>query len=131
MSGPSFLASDDSNIPTRSISAAPHPHLDPSPPRSILASMNVEWYDIVGTVGVAAIVGSYLLLQTQRLRAEDVRYSVLNATGALLIVVSLIFDFNLSAFIVEAFWVLISLIGIGRWLVSRNRRGQAETAGPD
>ncbi len=88
--------------------------------------MNVAWYDIVGTVGVAAIVGSYLLLQTQRLRAEDLRYSVLNAAGALLILVSLIFDFNLSAFIIEAFWVLISLIGIGRWLAATHARENRE-----
>jgi hypothetical protein len=34
-------------------------------------------------------------------------------------VVSLLFDFNLSALIVESFWVLISAVGIVRWLRGR------------
>jgi len=37
--------------------------------------------------------------------------------------VSLLVDFNLSAFLIEVFWVAISLIGIQRWL--RARRGPA------
>ena len=44
---------------------------------------------------------------------------MLNAAGALLIIVSLIFDFNLSAFVIEVFWLLISLLGLWRSLISR------------
>jgi hypothetical protein len=40
----------------------------------------------------------------------------MNALGASLIVASLIVDFNLSALLMEVFWVLISFIGIGRHL---------------
>ena len=46
---------------------------------------------------------------------------MLNALGASLIIVSLLFDFNLSAFIVEAFWVIISLIGIGKYYLLRKK----------
>ena len=51
----------------------------------------------------------------RRLSSESLLYSVLNTLGASLIIVSLLFDFNLSAFIVEAFWVIISVIGIGNY----------------
>ena len=41
----------------------------------------------------------------------DIRYAI----GASLIVVSLLFDFNLSALLMEVFWVLISFVGIYRY----------------
>lgn len=77
------------------------------------------WYDIVGSVGVACIVLAYLLLQIGRLRSDELRYSLLNGAGATLVIVSLIYDFNLSAFLIEAFWVVISLIGIVRYFASQ------------
>jgi|KBSSwiStaDraftv2_1062776.scaffolds.fasta_scaffold150390_3 multidrug transporter EmrE-like cation transporter len=76
--------------------------------------MNYSLIDFVGNVGVAMIVVTYLLLQLDKLRSSDLAYSVLNALGASLIVASLIVDFNLSALLMEVFWVLISFIGIGR-----------------
>jgi len=77
-------------------------------------SMNYGLIDFVGNVGVVIIVVAYLLLQLDKIRSSDLAYSVLNAVGASLIVASLIVDFNLSALLMEVFWVLISFIGIGR-----------------
>jgi multisubunit Na+/H+ antiporter MnhB subunit len=78
--------------------------------------MNYFWYDAVGTLGVAVIILTYILLQVERLKSESLAYSVFNAAGAGLIIISLIYNFNFSAFIVEFFWVLISLYGIGKYL---------------
>ena len=74
--------------------------------------MTYTFYDLLGNIGVFLIILTYLLLQLRRITSESLLYSVLNAVGAALIVVSLLFDFNLSAFVVEAFWVIISLVGI-------------------
>lgn len=82
--------------------------------------MELAWHDLAGGVGVACIVGSYLLLQAERLDPRGVAYSTLNAMGATLVIVSLCFAFNASAFTVEAFWLAISLWGLGR---ARRRRG--------
>ena len=79
-------------------------------------------YDIIGTFGVGIIVVTYILLQVERLRSEHVLYSILNAIGALLILISLYYSFNFPSFIVEFFWLLISLFGIGKYL--RRRREQ-------
>jgi len=78
--------------------------------------MNYGLIDLVGNIGVVIIVVAYLLLQLERLKSTDLIYSVMNAFGASLIVASLIVDFNLSALLMEVFWVLISFIGIGRHL---------------
>lgn len=76
--------------------------------------MNYGVMDLVGNVGVVMLMVTYLLLQLGKIRSIDLSYSVLNAAGASLIVASLVFDFNLSAMLMEVFWVLISFIGIGR-----------------
>ena len=95
-------------------------------------TMNFHWFDLAGFIGVLLIVVAYLLLQLDKLPSSSPRYSLLNAGGALLIIVSLIFAFNLSAFIVEVFWFLISLLGLWRSLISRkNSRRNAGINGND
>lgn len=81
--------------------------------------MSYEWYDVVGNVGVCMILGCYLLLQLDRLESSGLTFSILNGIGALLILISLAYEFNLSAFIAELFWLLISLFGIVRYLMSK------------
>ena len=81
--------------------------------------MTYSIYDVLGNIGVFLIILTYFLLQIRKLSSEDLSYSALNALGASLIIVSLLLDFNLSAFIVESFWVIISLIGIGRFYLRR------------
>ena len=78
--------------------------------------MTFAWYNILGTVGVATIVITYLLLQTDKLRSDSLYYSLMNGVGAILILVSLYFEFNFPSFVVEFFWLLISLFGIARYL---------------
>ena len=89
--------------------------------------MSFHWFDLVGFAGVLLIIVAYLLLQVEKLASTSPRYSVLNAVGALLIMVSLVFAFNLSAFIVEAFWFLISLVGISKAVI---RRKHSKSAAP-
>ena len=72
--------------------------------------------DIFGIAGVILLVITYLLLQVNKLQSAGLLYSLLNAFGAGLIILSLLDNFNLSAFLMEAFWVLISLVGVVRYL---------------
>ena len=71
--------------------------------------------DFIGNVGVIILMVTYLMLQLNKLSSDSLAYSVLNAAGAGLIVISLLFDFNLSALLMEVFWVLISFVGIYRY----------------
>jgi hypothetical protein len=82
--------------------------------------MQYAWYDFIGNVGVGLIILTYVLLQLEKLKSESLLYSSLNALGASLIIVSLLFNFNFSAFIVEFFWVLISLFGVTRYFLRKN-----------
>jgi hypothetical protein len=87
---------------------------------------NVTWFDLAGFLGVLLIVVAYLLLQLDKLPSSAPSFSLMNAAGALLIIVSLVFKFNFSAFLIEVFWFLISLLGLWRALTSRKRRRSKE-----
>ncbi len=79
--------------------------------------MTYGWHDLLGIIGVVLILATYMLLQLEKLSASSLLYSATNGLGASLILVSLIDDFNLSAFIIEAFWLLISTYGIVRYFL--------------
>ena len=78
--------------------------------------------DMIGLSGVTLILIAYFSLQTERIRAEDWRFSAINGVGALLIMTSLYFTFNLASFVIEVFWLMISLFGL--WKAWR-RRGES------
>jgi len=82
--------------------------------------MDYSLHDVIGNLGAIMIVGSYFLIQIGKMSATGITYTGLNGLGAAFIMISLMFDFNMSAFVVEVFWLLISLVGMGRIL--RNRR---------
>jgi len=82
--------------------------------------MTYAWYDILGTLGVGVIIVAYVLLQIERIRSEQVIYSLLNAVGATLILISLYYSFNFPSFVVEFFWLLISLFGIGKYFFRKD-----------
>jgi len=84
-------------------------------------SVNLNLFDLAGFIGVLLIVIAYLLLQLDKLPSSALSFSLLNAAGSLLIMLSLIFKFNVSAFLIEVFWFLISLIGLSKWLATRKR----------
>lgn len=85
--------------------------------------MNYGWYDLAGNVGVLLMVIAYLLLQLDRISSSAVTYLLLNALGAVLVILSLLFHFNLSAFLMEVFWLLISLYGLAKPLFSKRATG--------
>jgi len=84
--------------------------------------MNYPFHDVIGNLGVVMIVGTYFLVQIGRMSASGLAYTSLNGVGAVLIMVSLYYNFNLSAFIIEVFWILISLVGLVRIFLERRRR---------
>jgi hypothetical protein len=78
--------------------------------------------DIIGLGGVAAYLSAYGLLQLGILRLEDLRYAFLNALGALLILYSLAFDFNLASFVTQTAWLVLTVLGYMRSRMRRPRR---------
>ena len=70
--------------------------------------------EIVGLVGVAIYLGSYLALQLGFLRGQSYAYAGLNIAAASCILVSLSDAFNLSSALIQVSWIAISALGIAR-----------------
>jgi hypothetical protein len=85
--------------------------------------MNVP--DLVGLIGVAAYLSAYGLLQLGTLKVEDSRYALLNALGALLILYSLLFDFNLASFVTQSAWLVLTAVGYIRSHIKRSQAAQS------
>lgn len=84
-------------------------------------------YDVIGMLGAVTIVVTYFLLQSSRIDARSVGFSVANAVGAAAIIFSLLYQFNLSAFAIELFWLVISLYGVTRAL-RRKRTAKGDSS---
>ncbi len=83
--------------------------------------MSFDWTDLVGNIGVGIVIITYLGLQMERIDPKTLAYSVANIVGALCIMVSLWRNFNLSAFVIEVFWLAISIYGVWRVFVRARR----------
>lgn len=87
--------------------------------------MTIELHELVGSLGVVLIVGAYLGLQLERIDPKRLPYSLVNALGSGLILVSLAFEWNLPSALIEGFWLAVSALGI--W---RHGRGAASRSAP-
>jgi len=84
--------------------------------------MRIQVYDIVGFLGVVLLMGAYFANQQRWLRSEDWRYPGLNLAGALLILVSLLFEWNFPSVVIEICWIAISLWGLAKTVRERRAR---------
>ena len=81
--------------------------------------MSYGWHDLLGLVGVFLVLAAYLLLQLEKVSATNLPYLIANGLGSFLILLSLIREFNLSAFVIEIAWLMISLYGLTRCIKRR------------
>jgi hypothetical protein len=81
----------------------------------------VTLWDGAGLLGVIAILVAYAGAQMRRLDPVKAPALLLNLVGAALILVSLVHDFNLSAFLMEAAWAVVAIYGLARLALERRR----------
>ena len=82
-------------------------------------ALNLAWYDWVGMAGTLMVLAAFFLLQAGRVSGTGIVYQLLNLFGAGGVLLSLLGTFNVSVFLLEFTWVLISGYGIVRSFRSR------------
>jgi len=82
-------------------------------------ALNLEWYDWIGIAGTLMVLGAFFLLQAGKLSGTGSVYQLLNLFGAGGVLLSLLGTFNVSVFLLEFTWVLISAYGIVRSFKAR------------
>jgi len=72
----------------------------------------LDIYQWIGFIGMIFIVYAYFLLQTNQVTNSSTKFQMLNLFGSSLLIISLIVHFNLGSFLIEVFWIMITLYGI-------------------
>ncbi|MBR8464860.1 hypothetical protein KDE13_00605 [Campylobacter sp. faydin G-140] len=72
----------------------------------------MDIFQFIGFLGMICIVLGYFLLQADRISNDDMLYQVINLVGAILLIISLCVHFNLGSFMIEVFWIFITIYGI-------------------
>jgi len=73
---------------------------------------NLTFPDFLGFMGVGCIITTYFLSQIGRMEIRQPAYPAINAIGAVLILASLMQNFNAASFVIELFWLAISITGL-------------------
>jgi len=74
----------------------------------------MDIYHWIGFIGMVFVVVAYLFLQTNKYTIKSIQYQLLNLVGAILLLISLCVHFNFGSFIIEIFWIIITIYGISK-----------------
>ncbi|TMO55613.1 CBU_0592 family membrane protein [Pseudoalteromonas phenolica] len=79
-------------------------------------------FDVIGMTGTALVVGAFFMLQLGKAKPTGIVYNLMNLSGAILLLISLCYNFNLASFVIELFWIAASLIGLYKYF--KEKRAQ-------
>lgn len=74
----------------------------------------LDFFDIVGLLGVALSLFAYAQVQWRREYAKELGYSVTNFIGAAMLAAAVCDKWNIASFTGNVAWAIISLYGIYR-----------------
>lgn len=63
-------------------------------------------------MGMAFVAYAYFLIQAEKVTKDTLAYQWLNLIGAILLITSLSVHFNLGSFMIEVFWIIITVYGM-------------------
>lgn len=67
---------------------------------------------VLGFMGMLCVVLAFHMTVSGRWSSQSRKYNVVNLIGAVLLIISLTIHFNLGSFVIEIFWIIISIRGI-------------------
>lgn len=67
---------------------------------------------IIGLVGMALVVLAFYQTVSGKWDSQGESFNVVNLCGAVLLLISLCVHFNLGSFVIELFWIAISIKGL-------------------
>ena len=67
---------------------------------------------LIGFAGMLCVVLAFYKTVHGTWSNQSRKYNQVNLAGAILLIISLFIHFNLGSFIIEVFWIMISLKGI-------------------
>lgn len=78
--------------------------------------------DLIGSIGTAAYITSYVMLQSGKMSGDGAVYTVLNLIGASFVLFSLVAgDWNLASAMIQGFWIIVSVYGLVRMAALKSK----------
>ena len=87
---------------------------------------NLDLYNVIGLLGASLYLLSYFLLNTRKLSGDSVNYIAMNMVAAICVSISLVEYYNLPSLIIQASWIIISIIGIYNCLSKSRQEGKID-----
>lgn len=82
----------------------------------------MDIFQWIGFLGMVCIVYAYFLLHTDKVAKNNWGYLWLNLSGAILLTISLMVHFNLGSFLIEVFWIVITLYSMYKLKFSKTSK---------
>ena len=79
---------------------------------------------VIGVSGAFLTTFLYWMMTSERMSANSLRFYGLNALGAFMIMVSVIYNFDwgdLGGFVMELSWLIVSIMGIVKVLTAKRK----------
>jgi len=73
--------------------------------------------DLIGFIGVSLILIAYFLNLNGKLKADDIKYILLNLTGAILACLASLLMEYYPFVLLEGTWTLVSLVALFKYLI--------------
>ncbi|MCH9672710.1 MAG: hypothetical protein K0U93_14830 [Gammaproteobacteria bacterium] len=86
------------------------------------------WHEVVGIAGTLLYVTSYGSVQSNLMDGNGRAYAALNLLAAVLVLVSLNYSFNLPSALIQASWIVLSVLGLLRHRAPRRDQSLPLTA---
>ena len=67
----------------------------------------------LGVFGFLVYIGSFAALQLRLIDGNGLAYSLANLVAASLVLISLIYDFNLASALIQVSWIIVGVVGVG------------------
>ena len=90
--------------------------------------MEIWIADAIGMLGTAMVLAAFYMQQLEYADSKGLSYNLINLVGALLLLISLWFHFNLASFVIEIFWIAASLIGLWKYWRRQGSTGQSTSS---
>ena len=82
----------------------------------------MDIYQWIGFAGTLLIAWAYFILQMGKYTIDSLPYQILNLVGAILLIISLFVHFNFGSFMMEIFWISITVYGIYKIVKNRSKK---------
>lgn len=77
----------------------------------------LDWHQYVGIAGTAVYIANYASLQIGKVDGNGFIYVLLNLIASSCVLFSLLYAFNLASALIQASWIVISVVGLLRKMV--------------